>query len=148
LFIELFDEIYEVRLANIIRLEAKLKTLSTAKERLFCLYSDYANRGYEHSQELLFWKRCTLFPPKFYRKKINAALMAYQREFIYHLLEPVILMGIEMGELKKQNANKCIVAFLAVIGAVFNEIHYSCKETYEEKLKILWDFFWDSLKAA
>ena len=146
LFVELFDDMRDKRLANIDVLQQKIKNCATAKERLFCLYSDYSSRGYEHSEELIFWKRCALFPPNFLKEKINIDLIAYQKKFIDELLKPVIALGMKNKELKKQDVNKCVVSFLGVIAAIFSEIHYSKQETYEEKLEILWELFWDSLK--
>lgn len=146
LFVELFNDMRDKRLANIEVLHRKLNELGSAKERLYCLYSDYSNRGYEDDEELIFWKRSALFPPSFLREKINDDLIAYQKIFFDELFTPVILGGIQSNELKQQAVNRCFVAFLSIIGAVFSEIHYSKQETYREKIDILWDFFWDSVK--
>jgi len=146
LFIELFNDMRDRRLANLEILKQKMKELGTSKERLFRLYSDYSGREYEHNEELLFWKRCALFPPGFLKEKINHDLISYQKQFLDQLLKPAILEGMKSGELKEQEANKCVVAFLAIIAAVFSEIHYSREESYAEKLDMLWDFFWEALK--
>lgn len=147
LFIELFNDIRNKKLANIKVLYQKLSEFNSAKERLFFLYSDYSNRGYEDDEEIIFWKRIALFPPGFLKEKVKNELIAYQNKFVDELLRPVILDGIKTDELKKLDVNKCIVAFLSMIQGMFSEFCYSEPETYKEKTAMLWEFFWDSIKS-
>ena len=147
IFIELFNDMRDKRLASFEVLHHKLNELKTAEARLLCLYNDYSNRGYEHNDELLFWKRSGLFPPSFLKEKINEDLVAYQKKFLDELLVPVILEGIKTHELKDQDVNKCVVVFLSMIQGMFSEFRYSQPEAYKEKIVILWEFFWDSIKS-
>jgi len=146
LFTELFNDMRDKKLANIKVLHQKLNEFSSAKERLVCLYSDWSDRGYEHNEEVIFWKRSALFPPSFLRDKINNDLITYQKKFVDELLRPVILEGIKSNELKNLDVNKCIVVFLSMIQGMFSEFHYSRPEEYKEKIVMLWEFFWDSIK--
>ena len=148
LFIELFNDMRNEKLANIKVLHQKLNELGSVKERLFCLYSDYSNRGYDHSEELNFWKRSALFPPSFLREKIHSDLIDYQKQFIDLLLMPVILEGIHSNKLKNHDANQSIVVFLSLIQGMFSEFHYSKPKAYKEKIDVVWEFFWDSIKNS
>lgn len=146
LFTELFNDMRNKKMANINVLQQKLNELGSTKERLYCLYSDYSNRGYEHSEELNFWKRSALFPPSFLSEKIHSDLIDYQKQFIDLLLTPVILEGIHSNELINHDSNKSVVVFLSLIQGMFSEFHYSKPKAYKEKLVMLWEFFWDSIK--
>lgn len=146
LFTELFNDIRDIKLANITVLQHKLNEFCSAKDRLFCLYSDFSNRGYEDNPEMIFWKRCALFPPGFLRDKINHDLILYQNKFVDELLRPVILAGIKSSELKKMDINRSIVVFLSMIQGMFSEYRYSEPKAYQEKIVILWEYFWDAIK--
>jgi len=146
LFTELFNDIRDIKLANITLLQNKINGFCSAKEGLFCLYSDFSTRGYEDNEEMIFWKRCALFPPAFLRDKINHDLIAYQNKFVDELLRPVILAGIRSGELKNLDINRSIVVFLSMIQGMFSEYRYSEPQAYQEKIVVLWEFFWDAIK--
>lgn len=146
LFTEVFNDMRDEKLANIKVLHQKLNEFGSAKERLFCLYSDWSNRGYENNEEVIFWKRSALFPPSFLREKIHNDLINYQNKFVGELLRPVILEGKKTGELKNLDVNTCVVVFLSIIQGMFSEFHYSKPEVYKEKIAMLWEFFWDSIK--
>lgn len=146
IFVELFDDLRDKKMVNIDLLREKIRGADLAQERLWLLYREYATRGYDHDEEAIFWKRCALFPPDFLREKIRGDLINYQKEFVEALLKPVLETGMQRGELKKQAVARGVVSFLAVIAAVFSEIHYSDQGTYGEKLEMLWDLFWESVK--
>ncbi|HBV89354.1 MAG TPA: hypothetical protein DEF42_22510 [Desulfosporosinus sp.] len=146
LFIELFNDMRTKKLDSIKVLHKKLNKFDSAKERLFCLYSDWSDRGYEHNEEVVFWKRSALFPPSFLKKKINNDLIIYQKKFVDELLRPVILEGIKSSELKNLDVDKCVVVFLSIIQGMFSEFHYSKPEAYKEKITMLWEYFWESIK--
>jgi len=148
IFTEVFNDMRDEKLASIMELQQKLNGYGSAKERLFCLYSDWSNRGYEHNEEVIFWKRSALFPPSFLRDKIHNDLITYQNRFVDELLRPVIMAGIKSGELKNLDVNKCVVVFLSMIQGMFSEFHYSKPEAYKEKIAVLWEFFWDSIKNS
>lgn len=95
---------------------------------------------------MIFWKRSALFPPSFLREKIYNDLITYQKKFVDELLRPVIVEGIKSSELKNLDVNKCVVVFLSMIQGMFSEFHYSKPEAYKEKIAMLWEFFWDSIK--
>lgn len=146
LFVELFDNVRDRKSANLDKLHEEIKEKNDTKDQLYHLYQYFSGRNYEVNEEELFWKRCTLFPPSFLKEKINRDLISYQKKFIEESLSPVILAGIASGELKNQNPEVGVVAFFGVIDALFNEIHYSKKETYRDKVKLLWKFYWDAVK--
>lgn len=145
IFTEVFNDMRDEKLANINLLHQKVNEYISAKERLFCLYSDWSNRGYEHNEEVIFWKRSALFPPSFLRDKIHNDLITYQNKFVDELLRPVIFEGVKSGELKNLDVNKFVVVFLSMIQGMFSEFHYSKPEAYREKIAVLWEFFWDSI---
>lgn len=147
LFTELFDDMLSKKLSNIKMLHQKLQEFSTVKDKLFCLYNDFAHRGYEDSEEM-FWKRSALFPPSFHREKINRDLIIYQEKFVDELLKPLILEGIRTDELKELDVNQGVVVFLSMIQGMFSEFHYSKPEIYREKINLLWDYFWNSIKKS
>ena len=147
LFIELFDEIRDQKTKNLDKLQAEIEAMDSVKERLYHLYRYFSERNYEKNEEELFWKRCTLFPPVFLKEKINRDLIAYQSKFIAESLRPLISKGIKIGALKEQDPEIGITAFFGIVAALFNEIHYSRREAYHEKVKMLWEFYWNSLKG-
>lgn len=146
LFIELFDNVRDRKTANLDKLHEEIQEMRSTKDCLYHFFQYFSGRNYEVNEEELFWKRSTLFPPVFLKEKINRDLISYQDKFVKESLRPTILKGIETGELKKQNAEIGVVAFFGVIDAIFNEIHYSEEETYREKVKLLWEFYWNALK--
>lgn len=145
LFTELFDDMKNKKLANITGLRKKLREFSTAKEKLFCLYNDFALRGYEDPEEM-FWKRSALFPPSFLREQVNHDLIIYQEKFVEELLKPVLLEGIATNELMEMDVNQGVVVFLSMIQGMFSEFHYSKPEIYREKINLLWDYYWNSIE--
>ena len=146
LFIELFDDVKAQKITNLDQLHEEIKAKDCAKDQLYHLYQYFSQRNYEENEEELFWKRCTLFPPGFLKAKINHDLIAYQAKFIDESLKPVIRSGIQTGELKDQDAEIGVAAFFGMIDALFNEIHYSKQDTYQEKVRMLWEFYWNALK--
>lgn len=146
LFTELFDDIREKKLADIKSLNERINYLPTTRERLFSIYRDFSDREYEDNTEVIYWKRCALFPPRFLKEKIHHDLITYQNKFVEELLRPVIIQGIQCGELKDLDVNRCIVVFLSMIQGMYSEFRYSEPEAYKQKVAGLWEFFWDSVK--
>ncbi len=146
LFTELFDDIRDKKFANIAKLHEKLLELTSSRDRLFCIYTDFSNRGYEDNEEVIYWKRCALFPPSFLKEKIHQDLIAYQHKFVDELRRPIIIEGIKAKEIKDIDVEKCIVAFLSMIQGMFSEFRYSELEAYKTKIALLWEYFWDSVK--
>ncbi len=146
LFVELFDDVKERRFTKLNLLHKKVNSVDSAKRQLYELYHFFSARNYKNNAEELFWKRCTLFPPAFLREKIHEDLVGYQHKFVDETLRPVIEGGIRTGELKSQDPEIGVVAFFGIIDALFNEIYYSQEARYQEKVKLLWAFYWDALK--
>lgn len=146
LFIELFDDIRNRKAENLDQLHEEINTMNSVKDQLYHLYQYFSKRNYEENEEELFWKRCTLFPPKFLKEKINQDLISYQSKFMDETLRPMILLGMKSGVLKEQNPEIIIAAFFGMIDALFNEIHYSKHDAYQQKVIMLWEFYWNSLK--
>lgn len=145
LFIEIFDEVKVQKLHKLQCLSDEIHGLDSVKEQLYTVYQFFSTRDYQNNGEELFWKRCTLFPPAFYKNKIRQELIAYQRKFVEETLRPVITQGIRGGQLKAKNPEIGVAAFFGIIDALFNEIHYSREARYKEKVNLLWDFYWEAL---
>ena len=147
LFTQLFEDIRDQKLAGIMALKERIRGMATARERLWCLYDAFSHRRYEDNPEAVFWKRCALFPPSFLEEKIHADLIAYQHRYVDELLRPTFAAGIGEGELRAMEIDKGVVVFLSMIQGMFSEYRYSEPAAYEQKIAILWDFFWDSVRG-
>jgi len=147
LFIEVFDDLLNKRLDYLNTVRQELNELTSAKDQLRHIYNDYSARAKDNQDERVFWKRTALFPPNFLKERVRNDMIAYERQFEDVLVRPVLLWGMKAREIKRQDVERCIVAFISLTAAAFTEIHYSDPDTYRERLEILWDFFWDSIKS-
>lgn len=110
------------------------------KDNLFHLYKSYLDHM-ATSNEGLFFKRVTFFPPAEFAEHIQQVFLDVEERLTKKLV-PILQEGITRGQIKDLPIDRMTSAFYTLIDGLFLEEHFYPSDVFEQRKQASWEIFW------
>lgn len=100
---------------------------------------------YDSLEKLYFWKRIILLPPKGF----EVALIEKAKQLLndrYHVVESLILRGMEEQIIIKQSVEPIVLSYFATIHGILDSVIIYKEEDLTHYYISIWENFWRGIK--